>query len=74
MLKNEIDILYDEVVIMKKAKWKNRSEYHDYLFTECSSCGFRVESYKAVKTGRSSAEYTDIIYKYCPICGAKMTV
>ena len=74
MLKNETDILYDEVVIMKKAKWKNRSEYHDYLFTECSSCGFRVESYKAVKTGRSSAEYTDSIYKYCPICGAKMTV
>ena len=59
---------------MKKAKWKNRSEYNDYLFAECSVCGFCVEGYKAVKTGRSSVEYTDCIYKYCPICGAKMSV
>ena len=62
------------VWIMKKAKWKNRIEYKDYLWAECSNCGFRVENYKAVETGRSSVEYTDCIYKYCPICGAKMSV
>ena len=57
-----------------KAKWKNRAQYNDYLWTECSNCGLRVENYKAVKMGRSSIEYTDCIWKYCPKCGSEMTV
>lgn len=59
---------------MKKAKWKNRAEHNDYLWAECSNCGFRVENYKVVKTGRSSTEYTNPIWKYCPKCGAEMSV
>ena len=42
---------------MKKAKWKSREEHNDYIHAECSSCGFQVESYDAVETGRSSTEY-----------------
>ena len=57
-----------------KAKWKNRAQYNDYLWTECSNCGFRVENYKAVKMGKSSLEYIDCIWKYCPKCGSEMTV
>lgn len=59
---------------MKKAKWKNRIEYKDYLWAECSNCGFRVENYKAVKTDRSSTEYIEAIWKFCPICGSEMSV
>lgn len=53
---------------------ENRAEHNDYLWAECSNCGFRVENYKAVKTGRSSTEYTNPIWKYCPKCGAEMSV
>lgn len=42
---------------MKKAKWKSREEHNDYIHAECSGCGFQVESYDAVETGRSSTEY-----------------
>lgn len=62
------------VWIMKKAKWKNRIEYKDYLWAECSNCGFRAENYKVVKTGRSSTEYIEAIWKFCPICGSEMSV
>lgn len=59
---------------LKKARWKNRTEYNDYLWAECSNCGFRIENYKAVVTGRSSTEYTKPIWKYCPKCGSEMSV
>ena len=62
------------LIYLKRAKWKNRAEHNDYLWAECSNCGFRVENYKAVKTGRSSTEYTNPIWKYCPKCGAEMSV
>ena len=59
---------------MKKAKWKSREEHNDYIHAECSGCGFQVESYDAVETGRSSTEYIKAKWKFCPKCGAKMTV
>ena len=54
------------------AHWMTREHKNDYLWVECSNCGFLVENYKAVNVGKSS---TDIIgYKYhaCPKCTAKM--
>lgn len=59
---------------IKKAKWKNRKRYNDHLWAECSKCGFMVENYKAVVTGRSSDEYVGVLYNYCPKCGSKMSV
>lgn len=56
------------------ARWKNRAEHNDYIHAECSKCGFQVESIEAVETGRCSAEYTKVKWKYCPKCGSKMTV
>ena len=56
------------------AYWENRSKHNDYLWAECSNCGFRVEVYKAVKQGRSSTDYERVIYKFCPICGKEMRV
>lgn len=56
------------------AKWQNRAEHNDYIHAECSGCGFQVESYDAVETGRSSTEYIKAKWKFCPKCGAKMTV
>ena len=58
----------------KKAKWRSRKKYNDHLWVECSSCGFRVENYKAVIIGDSSDEYAGVLYKYCPKCGSKMGV
>ena len=54
------------------AQWKTREAKNDYLWVECSNCGFRVENYNAVELGSSS---TDIIgYKWhaCPKCASKM--
>lgn len=56
------------------AFWKDRSEYNDYLWSECSNCGFQVESYKAVETGRSSTDYARPKYRFCPECGRPMAV
>lgn len=58
----------------KIGKWKNRAEYNDHLWTECSECGFKVENYKAVNTGYSSDDYVGVKYKYCPICGTRMSI
>lgn len=55
-------------------KWQNRSEYNDHLWAECSECGFRQENYKVVEIGKSSNDYIKVIWNYCPICGAKMSV
>lgn len=57
-----------------KARWKHRGVHNDFIWAECSSCGFRVESLKAVKIGRTSTDYTGVIYKFCPICGKQMEV
>ena len=56
---------------MKKAKWKSREEHNDYIHAECSGCGFQVESYDAVETGRSSTEYIKAKWKFCPKCELK---
>lgn len=66
----------DELNIPKRtnAIWKNRKHAGDYLWAECSMCGFRVENYKAVTIGRSSDNYVGVAYKYCPKCGSKMGV
>ena len=58
----------------KKAKWKSREEHNDYIHAECSGCGFQVESYDADETGRSSTYYIKAKWKFCPKCGAEMTV
>lgn len=57
-----------------EAKWKTRAEYNDFLWVECSNCGFRVENYKAVKQTKSNRECDEAIYKFCPICGKSMGV
>ena len=63
-----------EEKIQESAVWKDRAEYNDFIWAECSNCGFRVEAYKAVKTGKSSADYVEVKYNFCPICGKPMTV
>jgi ribosomal protein L33 len=59
---------------INKAKWKHRGAYNDFIWAECSNCGFRVENYKAVKTGRSDTDYVEVKYKFCPMCGKPMEV
>ena len=56
------------------AYWLHRGRYNDYIWCECSYCGFWVEAYKAVETQRSSTDYVNVRYKFCPICGKEMRV
>ena len=66
---------------MEQEPWEKRKKQsgkveksNDYIHAECSGCGFQVESYDAVETGRSSTEYIKAKWKFCPKCGAKMKV
>jgi ribosomal protein L33 len=56
------------------ARWKHRGMHNDFIWAECSNCGFRVENYKAVRVGKSSTDYVEVIYKFCPMCGKPMEV
>lgn len=56
------------------ATWKHRGDKNDFLWAECSNCGWRVENYKAVEIGVSSTDYIGIKYKRCPKCEAKMVL
>lgn len=61
-----------DVAPVVHAHWKTREEYNDYLWVECSNCGFRVENYKAVKTGMSSTDIIGNKWNACPVCCARM--
>lgn len=54
--------------------WKTREAYNDYLWVECSNCGFRVENYTAVRTGMSSTDIVEVKWHYCPKCGIPMVL
>ena len=56
------------------AYWRHRGAHNDFLWCECSNCGFRIEAYIAVKAGKSSTDYTDVKYRFCPMCGKEMRV
>lgn len=60
---------YEEV---KEAYWQHRGAHNDYIWAECSNCGFREENWKVVKLGKSDTDYVDVKWSYCPKCGAKM--
>ena len=54
------------------AQWKTREAKNDYLWVECSNCGFWVENYKAVELGVSSTDVIGYKWHACPKCTAKM--
>ena len=56
------------------AFWRHRGAHNDYIWVECSNCGFRVENYKAVVFDGSDTKFKDVKYKFCPICGKEMRV
>ena len=56
------------------AYWLHRARYNDYIWCECSNCGFWVEHYKAVVTQGCDTNFVDVKYKFCPICGKEMRV
>lgn len=59
----------DSATMNPDGYWKTRQAYNDYLWVECSNCGFRVENYNAVKTGVSSTDIVEIRWHFCPKCG-----
>lgn len=62
------------LAIQKNAYWKTREDKNDYLWVECSNCGFMVENYKAVELGCHSTDVIGYKYHSCPICTAKMVL
>lgn len=56
------------------AYWEHRAKHNDYLWVECSNCGFRIENYKAVVLDGSDTKFSEVKYKFCPICGKEMGV
>ena len=56
------------------AKWKHRAEHNDFIFAECSNCGFMEEAWKVVKKGGDDRTYIKAKWKYCPMCGKPMEV
>ena len=71
------DLIYEAPTIEAEpvihGHWMNRSAKNDYIWCECSNCGFMVENYKAVILGKSDTDYIGVKYHYCPVCGAKMS-
>lgn len=65
-------LMTNGVTVSETAQWKTREAYNDYLWVECSNCGFRVENYLAVETGRSSTDVVGYRWHACPKCTAKM--
>jgi hypothetical protein len=63
-----------EINTSNYAFWKHRAAYNDYIWVECSNCGFRVENYKAVVLDGCDTKFKDVKYKFCPICGKEMKV
>lgn len=63
-----------ELGLRAEAKWKHRAEHNDFIWAECSNCGFREETRKVVYKGCSDTEYVDVKWKYCPMCGKSMGV
>ena len=63
-----------ELGASKHAFWRHRGANNDFLWVECSNCGFRVENYKAVEFDGSDTKFKDVKYKFCPICGKEMRV
>ena len=74
--KRKCSLLGKEVIPegVNEAYWLHRAQHNDYIWVECSYCGFRVENYKAVVLNRSDTDFIDTRYHYCPICGKKMKV
>lgn len=46
---------------------------NDWIHCQCSICGHTEEAIRAVKTGSSSGDYIEAIYKFCCKCGSIMT-
>ena len=44
----------------KPAYWRDRTQFTDFAFVECSACGYRTENFRAAN------------WNYCPNCGCKM--
>lgn len=56
------------------AYWEHRAKHNDYLWVQCSNCGFRVENYTAVILDGCDTKFKDVKYRFCPICGKEMRV
>lgn len=56
------------------AYWRHRGAHNDYIWAECSNCGFREENWKVVKLGKSDTDYVEVKWNYCPKCGKEMRI
>ena len=72
LAKEKVEQSAADVVKVKHGRWKDRAYLNDYIWAECSNCGFIEENIKVVKLGCSSTDFVGIKWHYCPKCGTKM--
>lgn len=57
-----------DVVEVKHGRWKEYGVNNDNTHNiACSICGHEIKS-----RGHANSVYTELKYRYCPYCGAKM--
>jgi predicted RNA-binding Zn-ribbon protein involved in translation (DUF1610 family) len=56
------------------AFWRHRGAHNDFIWVECSNCGFREEGHKAVVKDGCDTKFKGVKYKFCPMCGKEMRV
>lgn len=69
-----LKIYHAELGIKGEARWKPRAKHNDFIWAECSNCGFREEARKVVQKGESDTDYIRAKYMFCPMCGKSMGV
>lgn len=58
-----------------EARWVSLGPEHgDHIHCACSNCGHTEEAIRAVHIGRSSDDYTGVVYNFCPKCGSHMSI
>ena len=56
----------------KFAYWKTREAQKDTLWMECSSCGYKLENFRAVILGDKPTDIKGVRCHVCPNCEARM--
>ena len=62
---NQMDTLLNEAIIpIPESKWIERIDWDGEYWYDCQKCGGTISSF--------DGDSADILYKFCPYCGAKM--
>ena len=68
MVEETMDVAISDVMSVRHGRWKEYGVNNDNTHNiACSICGHEIKS-----RGHANSVYTELKYRYCPYCGAKM--